>query len=51
MLVAALASGRKGDFEAAQGTAEELYRRDHVFPNVLPAIAAALGGSRSLVFG
>jgi hypothetical protein len=35
----------------AQRLADELYERDHVFPNVLPAIAAALGGSRSLVVG
>ncbi|HEX5963750.1 MAG TPA: 1,4-alpha-glucan branching protein domain-containing protein [Gemmatimonadales bacterium] len=50
-LIAALGSSREGDLAAAQGLAEELYRRDHLFPNVLPAIAAALGGSRSLVVG
>ena len=32
----------------AQSRAEELARRDQVFPDVLPAVAAALGGSRSL---
>jgi 1,4-alpha-glucan branching enzyme len=47
-LIAALGRGREGDLESAQRLAEELYQRDHVFPNVLPAIAAALGGSRSL---
>ncbi|MDQ3221975.1 MAG: DUF1957 domain-containing protein [Gemmatimonadota bacterium] len=50
-LVAALGPGREGDLESAQRSAEELYRRDQVFPNVLPAVAAALGGSRSLVVG
>jgi 1,4-alpha-glucan branching enzyme len=50
-LIAALGSGREADLEAARNTAEELYQRDHVFPNVLPAISAALGGSRTLVFG
>ncbi len=49
-LIAAV-GGREEDLEAAQKTAEELYQRDHVFPNVLPAIAAALGGSRTLVVG
>jgi len=50
-LIAALGPGREGDLESAQRLAEELYRRDQVFPNVLPAVAAALGGSRSLVVG
>jgi 1,4-alpha-glucan branching enzyme len=50
-LIATLGPGREGDLEAAQGLAEQLYQRDQLFPNVLPAIAAALGGSRSLVFG
>ena len=48
-LIAAL--GREGDLESAQRLAEELYQRDQLFPNVLPAVAAALGGSRSLVVG
>ncbi len=48
-LIAALAPGREQDLESAQRRAEELGQRDQVFPNVLPAIAAALGGSRSLV--
>jgi 1,4-alpha-glucan branching enzyme len=47
-LIAALAPGREAELESAQRIAEELYSRDHLFPNVLPAIAAALGGSRSL---
>jgi 1,4-alpha-glucan branching enzyme len=51
MLIEALSAGREGELEAAQRQAEKLYERDHVFPNVLPAIAAALGGSRSLVVG
>jgi 1,4-alpha-glucan branching enzyme len=50
-LIAALGPGREGDLEAAQQTAEALYQRDNVFPNALPAIAAALGGSRTLVVG
>jgi predicted glycosyl hydrolase (DUF1957 family) len=48
-LIAALSPGREGDLESAQRRAEELARRDQLFPNVLPAVAAALGGSRSLV--
>jgi 1,4-alpha-glucan branching enzyme len=47
-LIAALRPGRESELESARQLAEELYRRDHLFPNVLPAIAAALGGSRSL---
>ena len=47
-LIAALGPGRQAELESAQRLAEELYRRDHLFPNVLPAVAAALGGSRSL---
>ncbi len=50
-LIAALGPGREGDLESAQRLAEELYQRDQLFPNVLPAVAAALGGSRSLVVG
>jgi hypothetical protein len=51
MLIEALSPGREGELEAAQQQTERLYEQDHVFPNVLPAIAAALGGSRSLVVG
>jgi 1,4-alpha-glucan branching enzyme len=50
-LVAALSPGRESELESAGKLAEELYQRDHIFPNVLPAVAAALGGSRSLVVG
>jgi 1,4-alpha-glucan branching enzyme len=48
-LIAALSPGHEGELESAQRRAEELGQRDQVFPNVLPAVAAALGGSRSLV--
>jgi 1,4-alpha-glucan branching enzyme len=50
-LIAVLGAGSEVDIEAAQRRAEELEKRDQVFPNVLPAVAAALGGSRSLVVG
>jgi 1,4-alpha-glucan branching enzyme len=50
-LIAALGPGREADLESAQRRAEELGKRDQLFPNVLPAVAAALGGSRSLVVG
>ena len=50
-LITALGPGREADLESAQRRAEELGKRDQLFPNVLPAVAAALGGSRSLVVG
>jgi 1,4-alpha-glucan branching enzyme len=50
-LVDALRDGSPQALEAATRRAEELERRDHLFPNILPAITAALGGSRSLVLG
>jgi 1,4-alpha-glucan branching enzyme len=50
-LIAALGPGREGELDSAHRLAEELYQRDQLFPNVLPAVAAALGGSRSLVVG
>lgn len=50
-LIDALSPGREGDLDSARRMADEMYERDHVFPNVLPAIAAALGGSRSLAVG
>jgi 1,4-alpha-glucan branching enzyme len=50
-LVASLAPGNEAELETAQRQAEELGKRDQLFPNVIPAIAAALGGSRSLVVG
>jgi 1,4-alpha-glucan branching enzyme len=50
-LIAALRAGTDTDLEAGLRRAEELERRDQLFPNIIPAIAAALGGSRSLVVG
>ena len=50
-LVDALRDGSSQALDAAARRAEELGRRDHLFPDVLPAITAALGGSRSLVLG
>jgi 1,4-alpha-glucan branching enzyme len=47
-LIAALAPGREADLASAQQRADVLGKRDQLFPNVLPAVAAALGGSRSL---
>jgi 1,4-alpha-glucan branching enzyme len=45
-LLSALAPGAS-NVAAAQTRAEELWLRDHVFPNVLDAVRAALSGSRS----
>jgi 1,4-alpha-glucan branching enzyme len=50
-LIAALALGGTSDLEQAQRRAQELELRDQLFPNILPAVAAAMGGSRSLVVG
>jgi 1,4-alpha-glucan branching enzyme len=50
-LITALASPNDEGMEAARRRADELGQRDQLFPNVIPAIAAALGGSRSLVVG
>jgi 1,4-alpha-glucan branching enzyme len=50
-LLAALAPGAEDRLAAAQGRAEELHRRDDVFPDVLSAVAAAQRGSRPLAFG
>jgi len=50
-LIGALSPDRADELESEQKAADEMYERDHVFPNVLPAISAALGGSRSLVVG
>jgi 1,4-alpha-glucan branching enzyme len=47
-LVAALEPGAEAQLEAAQHRAEELRELDAVFPEILPAVAAALGGSRAL---
>jgi 1,4-alpha-glucan branching enzyme len=46
-LVTALRHGG-GELEGAQRRADELHRRDDLFPNLLPAVAAALSGSRAL---
>jgi 1,4-alpha-glucan branching enzyme len=50
-LIAALADGSGDALGPAQRRAEVLARRDHLFPDVIPAVAAALGGSRSLALG
>jgi len=50
-LVAALLDGGDDALGPAQRRAEVLARRDHLFPDVIPAVAAALGGSRSLALG
>jgi 1,4-alpha-glucan branching enzyme len=46
-LVRALASDDPAELAAADLAAAELRRRDDVFPDMLPAIAAALGGTRA----
>jgi 1,4-alpha-glucan branching enzyme len=46
-LVAALAPGNAAGLESAQRLAAELQRRDDVFPDILPALSAALAGSRA----
>ena len=50
VLLAALDPGAEEWLPQAQARAEALARRDDLFPEVLSAVAAALGGSRSLVF-
>jgi 1,4-alpha-glucan branching enzyme len=50
-LVAALTDGSGDALGPAQRRAEGLAQRDHLFPDVIPAVAAALGGSRSLALG
>jgi len=50
-LVAALEDGSPEALERGRRRAAELAERDALFPDILPAIAAALGGSRSLVLG
>ena len=49
-LLQGLATGGETALAGAQTRAEELGRRDDLFPDVLSAVAAALGGSRTLVF-
>jgi 1,4-alpha-glucan branching enzyme len=50
-LLDALAPGGDHLLAHAQDRAQSLARRDAIFPDVLSAVAASLGGSRSLVFG
>jgi 1,4-alpha-glucan branching enzyme len=47
-LVAALQPGREAELPAAQRHAEALRAQDDLFPDPLPAVAAALSGSRAL---
>ncbi len=47
-LIAALVDGSEDALGPARRRAEVLAKRDHLFPDVIPAVAAALGGSRSL---
>jgi hypothetical protein len=49
--VSLLADGSQAALDRGHRRAAELADRDALFPNVLPAIAAALSGSRSLVLG
>jgi 1,4-alpha-glucan branching enzyme len=50
-LVATLVDGSPSALERGRRRAAELAERDALFPDVLPALGAALGGSRSLVLG
>ncbi|MGE5230253.1 MAG: 1,4-alpha-glucan branching protein domain-containing protein, partial [Deltaproteobacteria bacterium] len=50
-LLAALTPGSGTSLEEGQTLAAALGRRDHLFPDVLPAVAAALSGSRTLALG
>lgn len=50
-LLAALAPGAEGRLPEAQAAAETLHHRDHVFPDILSAVASAATGSRALAFG
>ncbi len=47
-LLAAITPGSGTPLEEGQALAATLDRRDHLFPDILPAVAAALSGSRSL---
>jgi Uncharacterized conserved protein len=47
-LIAAMQPGA-GDQDAARSRAEKLWQRDHVFPEILPAVRAAMEGSRAVV--
>ena len=50
-LIGVLADGSQAALDRGHRRAAELAERDALFPNVLPAVAAALGGSRSLALG
>ncbi len=50
-LLAVLARESDLSLEAGQRLAETLDRRDQVFPELIPAISAALNGSRSIAIG
>jgi 1,4-alpha-glucan branching enzyme len=50
-LVGALEDGSQAALDRGHRRAADLAERDALFPNVLPAVAAALGGSRSLALG
>ena len=50
-LLAALTPGSGTSLEEGRALAATLDRRDHLFPDVLPAVAAALSGSRTLALG
>lgn len=50
-LLAGLARTGDASLEEGQRIAEEIDRRDQLFPDVLPAISAALSGSRSIAIG
>jgi 1,4-alpha-glucan branching enzyme len=50
-LLAVLGGERGLTLEEGQRLAEELNRRDQVFPDLLPAIGAALSGSRAIAIG
>jgi 1,4-alpha-glucan branching enzyme len=50
-LLAALLPGAEARLAEAQATAEELHRRDDLFPDILSAVAVASSGSRALAFG
>jgi 1,4-alpha-glucan branching enzyme len=50
-LLTALRPGAEGRLPDAQASAEELRRRDDVFPDILSAVAAAAAGSPALAVG
>jgi 1,4-alpha-glucan branching enzyme len=47
-LVAALRPGQEAGLSAARARAEEIRQKDDLFPDPLPAVAAALAGTRTL---